>query len=66
VSMATPTVIPRPPIFPMLLPDPPEPYPTPLPRMRRANARLNARRDLVKEMDDLSDEDNEVDDLVSI
>jgi hypothetical protein len=50
----------------MLLPDPPEPYPTPLPRMRRANARLNARRDLVKEMDDLSDEDNEVDDLVSI
>jgi len=64
MSVITPTVIPRQPIFPRLLPQPPQPHPTPLPK-RRAYGRLNARRDLQREMDDLSDEENEVEDIVS-
>jgi hypothetical protein len=66
MSVATPTLIPRAQIFPLLLPRPPEPYPTPLPKCRPASGgRLNTRRDLVKEMADLSDEDNELDEQVS-
>jgi len=64
MSVYTPTAIPRPPIFPVLLPKSPEPYPTPLPKGVRVYARLNARRDLVKEMDDLSEEEAELDEVV--
>jgi hypothetical protein len=64
MAVATPTVIPRPQIFPILLPKAPEPYPTPLPKRLRVYARLNARRDLAKEMDDLSEEETELDELV--
>ena len=64
MSVATPTVLPRSPLFPSLLPRPPQPHPTPLPRHGRYDARMNARRDLVREMDDLSDEEAEVDDIV--
>lgn len=64
MSGATPTLLPSKSIFPLLLPKPPQTTPTPLPR-RRVYGNLNAYRDLLREMDDLSDEENEVDDEVS-
>lgn len=65
MSVATPTVLPRPEEFPHLLPKPPQPHPTPLPKSGRPGGRLNTRRDLQREMDDLSDEENELEDIVS-
>ena len=65
MSVATPTVLPRPEEFPNLLPKPPQPHPTPLPKSGRSTGRLNTRRDLQREMDDLSDEENELEDIVS-
>lgn len=65
MSVATPTLLPRPPKFPHLLPKPPQPHPIPLPKRVRAYGRLNAIRDLQREMDDLSDEENELEDIVS-
>jgi len=50
-------------VFPLLLPTPPHPYPLPL-RTRLRNGRMNAFRDIQREMDDLSDEENELEDLV--
>lgn len=52
MSTLTPTLIPPAPEFPILLPAPPPP-PAPL-----------AKRNLQREMDDLSDEENELEDLV--
>ncbi|KAA1469428.1 hypothetical protein DENSPDRAFT_835048 [Dentipellis sp. KUC8613] len=63
MSVATPTVIPRPPIFPRLLPKPPQPHPIPLDRSGRWAERVYPRRDLAQEMDDLSDEENELEDI---
>lgn len=65
MSGATPTLIPSPFIFPLLLPDIPRPFTLPLSR-RRVYRHLNATRDLPREMDDLSDEENELDDEVGI
>lgn len=65
MSVATPTVLPRPEEFPRLLPKPPQPHPMPLPKSHRSGGRLNLRRDLQREMDDLSDEENELEDIVS-
>ena len=64
MSVATPTVLPRSPVFPTLLPKPPQPHPTPLPKAGTRYGRLNSRRDLIREMDDLSDEEDELEDLV--
>lgn len=64
MSTATPTVLPRSPLFPHLLPKPPQPHTTPLPRHDQRVGRFNSRRDLQREMDDLSDEEEEFDDIV--
>ena len=66
MSAVTPTLIPRGGHFPALLPPVPsrgEPKP---PTFRgRSDARINAVRDLAREMEDLSDEEAEVEGLVS-
>ncbi|KAF9067559.1 hypothetical protein BDP27DRAFT_1328575 [Rhodocollybia butyracea] len=77
MSVYTPTLIPRPPLFPRLLPEPPKTHPLPLPPGPPINIRsyipdhyspgvyghLNHRRDLQREMDELSEEESELDDL---
>ncbi|KAJ7643907.1 hypothetical protein FB45DRAFT_283491 [Roridomyces roridus] len=63
MSVVTPTILPRPPLFPRLLPKPPHPQPVPLPKQGKTYGRLNASRNLQREMDDLSDEENELDEL---
>ncbi|KAI9508271.1 hypothetical protein F5148DRAFT_1284213 [Russula earlei] len=62
MSVATPTVLPRPPLFPTLLPRPRQPYPTPLATPGRRRGRLILTRDLAQEMDDLSNEEAELED----
>ncbi|KZT69791.1 hypothetical protein DAEQUDRAFT_765118 [Daedalea quercina L-15889] len=62
MSVASPTVLPRSPLFPTLLPRPPQPHPTPLQKYGRPGP-INRRRNLQQEMDDLSDEEDELDDL---
>lgn len=55
------------PHFPMLLPEPPKPHPVPLrPYDSHHSGRLNSYRNLMSEMDDLSDEENELDEAVSL
>lgn len=64
MSVASPTVLPRSPIFPRLLPLPPHPHPiSPAPSMQRRERFINY-RDLWREMEELSDEENAVDDQV--
>ena len=64
MSVASPTLVPRSAVFPDLLPKPPQPHPVPLPRYGQQPARFNATRDLAREMEDLSDEEDDLDDLV--
>lgn len=64
MSGATPTLIPREPHFPRLLPKPPQPHLVPL-RRERVYEHMNACRDIQREMDELSDEENELEDLAS-
>jgi len=66
MSGATPTLIRREFKFPPLLARPPQPHPIPLPKRRYGGGNLNQVRDLQREMDDLSDEENELEDLVSV
>ncbi|KAJ7255223.1 hypothetical protein C8J57DRAFT_603739 [Mycena rebaudengoi] len=63
MSVAAPTVLPRPPLFPKLLPKPPQPHPVPLPPQTKVYGRLNASRNLQREMDDLSDEETELEEI---
>ncbi|KAI0320753.1 hypothetical protein OF83DRAFT_1162256 [Amylostereum chailletii] len=65
MSVATPTVLPRPPVFPTLLPRPPQPHPVPPTRDGRNRGRLRQPRDWVQDMDDLSDEEAELEDVTS-
>ncbi|KAH9066396.1 hypothetical protein EDB87DRAFT_715524 [Lactarius vividus] len=62
MSVATPTVLPRPPLFPSIMPRAHQPYPTPLTVPGRPMGRLILRRDFVQEMDDLSEEEAELED----
>lgn len=65
MTVATPTVLPRPPLFPTLMPRPQQqPFPTPLAVPGRHMGRLSLRRDFVQEMEDLSDEEAELEDNV--
>ncbi|KAE9401588.1 hypothetical protein BT96DRAFT_974691 [Gymnopus androsaceus JB14] len=64
----TPTLIPREPLFPRLLPAPPQTHVLPLPKANPADppgsyANLNAWRNLQREMDDLSEEESELEEL---
>ena len=65
MSVATPTVLPRSPAFPRLLPRPPQPHPLHPTRDGRSRGRLRPARDWVQDMDDLSEEEDELEDLVS-
>lgn len=66
MSVASPTVLPRSPVFPRLLPLPPHPHPIPpAPSMQRRERLINY-RDLWREMEELSDEENAVEDLVRL
>ena len=66
MSVASPTVLPRGPHFPALLPKPPQPHPLPLPQYGQQRLRLSQARDLNREMDELSEEENAVEDQVSL
>lgn len=64
MSVGSPTLLPRSALFPNVLPKPPQPHPLPLPRYGQQPARFNATRDLAREMEDLSEEEDDLDDLV--
>ncbi|KAF9246389.1 hypothetical protein BU15DRAFT_85156 [Melanogaster broomeanus] len=49
MSITSPTLIPRPPVIPLVLPKPPHVGPTPLPKSDRFQGRINHRRDLQRE-----------------
>ncbi|KAJ6454703.1 hypothetical protein C8R45DRAFT_1037756 [Mycena sanguinolenta] len=66
MSVASPTVLPRPLLFPRLLPKPPSTHPLPLPQQGKVYGRLNASRNLAREMDDLSDEENELEEMNNV
>ncbi|KAH9484120.1 hypothetical protein JR316_0003600 [Psilocybe cubensis] len=62
MSGARPTLLAHEPYFPRLLPKPPQPHPVPLPK-EPIYGHLNAYRDIQREMDDLSDEEHELEEL---
>ncbi|KAJ8700530.1 hypothetical protein PTI98_003546 [Pleurotus ostreatus] len=65
MSVGRPTVLPRDPIFPLLLPTPPQPHPVPYQKSTNLD-NVRRRRNLEKEMDELSDEENELEDMNSL
>ncbi|KIJ69122.1 hypothetical protein HYDPIDRAFT_23979 [Hydnomerulius pinastri MD-312] len=65
MSIASPTLIPRPPIIPLVLPKAPHVGPTPLPKADRFQGRINHRRDWLREADDLSEEEDDLEDCNS-
>ncbi|KAI6045565.1 hypothetical protein EDC04DRAFT_3053920 [Pisolithus marmoratus] len=60
MSIVSPTLIPRPPLIPLVLPKAPHFGPVPLPKRDRFYGRLSTRRDLEREMNDLSDEEGDL------
>ncbi|KAJ3568636.1 hypothetical protein NP233_g5577 [Leucocoprinus birnbaumii] len=62
MPVVTATLLRQPSHFPLLLPKQNPPHPLPLSR-KRVYGHLNAVRDLQREMDDLSDEENELEDI---
>lgn len=60
MSGATPTLIPRVPNFPILLPRPPQPHIKPKARRVGPYTTINQTRDLQREMDELSEEETEL------
>ncbi|KAG2135233.1 uncharacterized protein EDB93DRAFT_1339687 [Suillus bovinus] len=62
MPITSPTLVPRPPTIPLVLPRAPQVNPTPLPKLDRYPGRMDTRRDLQREIDDLSDEENELED----
>ncbi|KAH8826839.1 hypothetical protein DL96DRAFT_1464450 [Flagelloscypha sp. PMI_526] len=63
MSTATPSLITPPVLFPRLFPNAPKPHLRPLLPYPSPYGRLNAFRDLNREMDDLSDEEREYEEL---
>jgi len=63
-TAATATLIPPFPTFPTFIPEPPRPHHIPLAPRGLAPTRLNEVRDLPHELDDLSEEENELEDMV--
>lgn len=63
MPVVTATLLRQPSYFPRLLPKQNPPHPVSLPR-KRVYSHLNAVRDLPREMDDLSDEETELEDIV--
>ena len=62
--VASPTVVPRSPVFPRLLPLPPHPHPIPpAPSFQRRERFINY-RDIWREMEELSEEEDAVEDQV--
>ena len=58
--VSSPTVVPRSPVFPRLLPLPPHPHPIPpAPSFQRRERFINY-RDIWREMDELSDEESAI------
>ena len=61
MSTVTPTLIPRQPAFPLLLPEVPKPHPTPLPPSSDERpGHFNDRRNLRNEYEDMSDEEDDI------
>ncbi|KAH8099533.1 hypothetical protein BXZ70DRAFT_1008940 [Cristinia sonorae] len=60
MAFAFPTILPPSPNFPRLLPQPPLRHPTPLPPYHSTPSGMKYRRNLIREMDDLSEEETEL------
>lgn len=64
MACASASLIAKPDLFPHLRPELPRPYPTPLPkRGGRLPTRIPLSRDIWREMDDLSEEENDLEDM---
>jgi len=68
--MVSPTLLPPPPPFPLLLPRIPHAYPTPLPPRHpnassRTRLKFAARRDWARELEELSEEEAELDQMTN-
>ncbi|OAX44595.1 hypothetical protein K503DRAFT_795226 [Rhizopogon vinicolor AM-OR11-026] len=62
MPVTSPTLVPRPPVIPLVLPRAPQVNPTPLPKLDRYPGRMDLRRDFQREIEDLSDEETELED----
>lgn len=65
MSTSTPTLVPRRPIVPNLLPRVPQVFPCSTPHPSFAQSRLLSHRDILREMEDLSEEEAELDEIIT-